>query len=1205
MSDEIFPEIFSGAMQSAVTGQLALTSLIDAAARLTGAGQCDLARQLYHAWIAHNPEHPQLYVACFNCAALDTKAKDFDAAAAALNQAITLNADFIPAYINLGRVCEEGGAPERAIELWQVAANRPAPITGSAVLYATTALTQMARVLTAAQQSELAEEAFHRCLEINPRQPDIIEQYTALRLAQCKWPIAITTEYFDRKALLGGINPLSMAAYTDDPLLQLASAFRYVKRSPWDGPHGEENDRRDAVIDLSNRRLRIGYVSSDLRDHAIGYLMAELFEVHDRAEVEIFAYYCGPESSSALTKRIQASVEHWVDIRAMSDDEAARRVAADGIDILVDINGHTRDSRTGLFARHVAPIQVNWLGYPGTMGSPYHHYIIADDWIIPPQSELYYSEKVLRLPCYQPNDRKRAVAPKPPSRAEAGLPDTGFVFCCFNGTHKISRFTFERWLDILNQVPDSVLWLLDSSDKTKARMRAMAEEKGVAGGRLVFAPKLANSHHLARYPLADLFLDSVPYGAHTTASDALWMGVPVLTLSGRCFASRVCGSLVRSAGLTDLVCTSPDDYVARAVALAGDRPQIERYKTQLRANRDRCTLFDTDLLVRSLENLYRDMVEAYRAGQLPQPDLANLDVYFEAGIDHDHDSEEVLRIADYHGHYQARLRRFHRTRPLQADTRLWRQENIIAADRRRAPQTAAGDFDSLRQQAKLLNGQGRTLDCLDMLLALKARDADLNILEDIRAVIAPTIQGFNQALADGKVDLAARYADALAALLPSNVAALNSALSCNVALGRKPQAAQLAGALLQIDPAHPAAREALAACAPAPVAAAPQEVLHPLIQLRDLYDQASAILCAPLTEQGAAQVGRLVTEAKKLDLGLPKDSDLAGWEKHYRLAIKAIDPAATAGPAPKGAKETKVTFATAAGKSLSWKNVQAAAKSLRAKAVFFAAADKAYIDLYGRQYVESILDHADVSSLIVLHVAGGAKILPQIAKSLGISSKRLILAGDAFDAASVKTKCYDAPPKGLSALPIAHLQSVRFLRVGALLDALKLPVLVSDIDLILQRGVADLLENFAGHDLVLNENAANVNAGSRFTANLLLLNPTKHTGLFLRFLRAYLEKALSDSEVSRWIDQFALLQARHHLISRAPKARIGYFDVKSDINNLMYPRYQENPFRFLSLYHGFDMSSLPRKSKPAAKRPAKTLPQQDRARSATRRLARA
>ena len=667
---------FLTALQRATSGNLTIGELIDAATGLSAT----LARQLYKIWINFNREHPQLYVAYFNCSALDSEAGDQAAAMESLNNAIAINPDFMPAYINLGGLLERSGGADRAVELWRSAVRRPVPVTGQAVGYVTTTLKQIARVLTDHQQLETAEAIVQECLDINPQQSDLIEQYVALRLGQCKWPTVVPSERLDRKSLVKGIHPLSMSVYTDDPLLQLASANRYVKFSSFEGPKNPDSDRRHAVIDLGARRLRVGYISSDLRDHAIGYLMSELFERHHKSDIEVFAYYCGPPSTSALSTRIKAAVEHWTDIRNLSDDQAAGKIAADGIDILVDVNGHTRDSRTGIFARRPAPVQVNWLGYPGTMATPYHHYIIADDWIIPQGSEIYYSEKVVRLPCYQPNDRKRAVAAERPARRDAGLPDGAVVFCCFNGTHKIGRFTFGRWLEILKRVPDSVLWLLDTSTETKKRLGEFAERNGVSRARLVFAPKQPNPLHLARYPLADLFLDTAPYGAHTTASDALWMGVPVLTLSGRSFASRVCGSLVRAAGLTDLVCTRPEDYVERAVALGNNRSEIESYRRKLESGRHTCRLFDTDMLVDRLEDLYRTMCSEHQRGRVPQPDLSNLDSYLEAGIDHDHENQEILAMADYHGLYKATLARLHLARPIRADERVWTAKDIALVE---------------------------------------------------------------------------------------------------------------------------------------------------------------------------------------------------------------------------------------------------------------------------------------------------------------------------------------------------------------------------------------------------------------------------------------------------------------------------------------------------------------------------------------------
>ncbi len=673
-------DAFLSALGKITAGGCTLGELIGLAVGLAEAGQVESARQLYRIWLGFNRDSPQAYVAHFNCASLETQAGNLPAAIENLRSAIALNPDFMPAYINLGGSLERSGALDEGMDVWRSAASRPVAITGGAVTHTVTALKQIARVLADHQKNAGAEAAVRQCLELNPHQRDILEQYIALRLAQCKWPVIEPWEAVSRKMLMSGIHPLSMAVFTDDPALHLACAASYSHQLIEEGAGDPAKDRRHAPIDLETRRLRVGYVSSDLRDHAIGYLMAELFELHDRSKIEVFAYYCGRPPTGALNARIRASVEHWVDITGMSDEAAAQQVADDGVDVLVDVNGHTRDARTAVFARRPAPIQVNWLGFPGTMGSPYHHYIIADEWIIPPGSEIYYSEKVVRLPCYQANDRKRVIAPERPTRAEAGLPDDAFVFCCFNGTHKISRFSFQRWLQILKRTPGSVLWLLHSSDEANLRLSEMAEQAGIDRARLIFAPKQANPQHLARYALADLFLDTSPYGAHTTASDALWMAVPVLTLSGRGFASRVCGSLVRAAGLPELVCASPEEYVERAVALAANRPAVQAYKTRLETRRLTCDLFDTDKLVSRLEDLYRGMCADYRAGALPRPDLTNLDAYLEVGVEFDHEAEEVLSVQDYVGHYKSRLARRHLVRPMRADDRLWTAEDIAALE---------------------------------------------------------------------------------------------------------------------------------------------------------------------------------------------------------------------------------------------------------------------------------------------------------------------------------------------------------------------------------------------------------------------------------------------------------------------------------------------------------------------------------------------
>ncbi|HYD65852.1 O-linked N-acetylglucosamine transferase [Azospirillum sp.] len=664
-------DTLSTAMQRAKDRDLSVMDLIRVAEEVKVTAGPAAVLALYDAWIRHNGDHPLLYAVLFNHSVVLADGGELDAARDCLEQALSINPDFMPAYINLGRVCERLGDAGKAVLQWSVLVDRLAPVNGNAVTHKTAALNQIARVLEENQQDAGAEAMLRQTLDLDREQREALQHYVALRQRQCEWPVIQPWERVSREALVGGMSPLSMAAYADDPMLQLAAAWNYNLRDVGAPGEGLVTSHWAAREGRRGRPLRIGYLSSDMRDHAVGYLTAEIFELHDRTAVELFVYYCGPAPGGPLQERIKAAVDHWVPINGMDDAAAARRIADDGIQILVDLNGYTRDGRTKLVARRPAPVIVNWLGFPGTMGSPYHHYIIADDWIIPPEDEIYYSERVLRLPCYQPNDRQRAVAPQAPSRADVGLPADAMVYCCFNGLHKLTRTTFERWLTILERVPDSVLWLLSGADTAQDRLRALAAQRGIAPERLIFADKMANAQHLARYPLADLFLDTTPYGAHTTASDALWMGVPMLTLSGRSFASRVCGSLVRSAGLPELVCASPEEYVDRAVALGRDRTRLSGYRETLAVRRDTCTLFDTPMLVRRLEELFGRMWDDLEQGRLPRPDLTNLDVYLEVGIQHDHEETDVQSVKDYRAWWTGKLARRHAYRPITPDARLW------------------------------------------------------------------------------------------------------------------------------------------------------------------------------------------------------------------------------------------------------------------------------------------------------------------------------------------------------------------------------------------------------------------------------------------------------------------------------------------------------------------------------------------------------
>lgn len=660
-------DFFKDAVNRAKSHQLSIAEVIECAGKLDSLGQKKLSAELYKAWIAHNSGDVLLHAAYYNYGVALADIGDRPGAIMAFQECIRLKPEFQQSYINLGRVFEDSGQAGEAVTQWLKLVQNLGAINGESIAHKLTALEQTARVLEAANNDAPAEDALRQSLDINPHQAKVLQHWISLRQRQCKWPVLAEWERVSRKHLLTGISSLSLQCLADDPMFQLATAYQYGKKSVGMPPAMTHTQAGRA----DRARLRIGYVSSDLREHAVGFAMTDVFEQHNRENVEVFAYYCGIDRTDATQQRIMQAADHWIDISTIDDDQAAAKISADGIDILVDLNGYTKDARSKVFARRPAPISVNWFGFPGTMGTPYHHYIIADSTIIPPDHELYFSEKVLRLPCYQPNDRKRVVAAQRPTRADAGLPENAFVFCSLNGSQKTTPRTFRRWMMILGAVPDSVLWLLTSTNETNERLRQAAAAAGIAPERIVFASKLPNPEHLARYPLADLFLDSSPYGAHTTAADSLWMGVPIVTFTGRTFAARVCASVVSAAGLEELACPDAEAYVAKAIELAHDREKFAAVKSKLVAGRDTCLLFDTPRLVVALEDLYRQMWSDFKRGTLPVPDLRNLDIYQEVGLGLDLENIEALPDEAYWQLYQEKLAEWHRCYPFSHDGRLW------------------------------------------------------------------------------------------------------------------------------------------------------------------------------------------------------------------------------------------------------------------------------------------------------------------------------------------------------------------------------------------------------------------------------------------------------------------------------------------------------------------------------------------------------
>jgi predicted O-linked N-acetylglucosamine transferase (SPINDLY family) len=366
-------------------------------------------------------------------------------------------------------------------------------------------------------------------------------------------------------------------------------------------------------------RIRIGYVSGEFREQATAYLMAELYELHDRTKFEVIAIDNGGGDGSPMRRRLESAFDRLVYINQMTDDEAANRIRAEEIDILVNLNGYFGAPRMGVFARRSAPVQVNYLGFPATLGAPYMDYIIADRVVIPDGGQDFYDEQVVWLPhSYQVNDRRRVVAPDVPGRAALGLPENGIVFCNFNQSYKITPDVFASWMRILHAVNGSVLWLLDARPPFQKNLAQQAARHGIAQERLIFAPSLPYEHHLARLKQADLFLDSLPYNAHTTASDALWAGLPLLTCKGTSFPGRVAASLLYAIGMPELVTETMADYEKLAIGLAKDANALKALKQKLADNRLTAPLFDTDLFRINLERAYTTMWQSWKSGQAPR-----------------------------------------------------------------------------------------------------------------------------------------------------------------------------------------------------------------------------------------------------------------------------------------------------------------------------------------------------------------------------------------------------------------------------------------------------------------------------------------------------------------------------------------------------------------------------------------------------------
>ena len=460
-----------------------------------------------------------------------------------------------------------------------------------------------------------AAAVYARALQIDPAFPFLRGKQLHCALQSCDWSHYADSAAQIRTAVRRGELadvPFSFLMVSSDPAEQLQCAQRYSQdqypaRPPlWTG----ERYRHD--------RIRLAYLSADFHNHATAFLMAGLFEAHDRAQFECNAISFGPSVNDAMRGRLERAFDRFVDMRGASDAEIAAWLREHEIDIAIDLKGLTGGGRAGIFAYRAAPLQVGYIGYPGTVGAPWLDYIVGDPVVTPAGHESFYAERIVRLPeSYQVNDSRRAIAAATPTRAEAGLPPDGFVFCCFNDNYKITPEIFAIWMRLLQRVEGSVLWLFEGNIDAAANLRRAAVGHGVDAARLVFAPRRELPEHLARQRLADLFLDTVPVNAHTTASDALWAGLPLLTCLGDAFAGRVAASLLQAVGLPELVAANLAEYEALALRLATSPDLLADIRARLAVQRTTRPLFDTERFRRHLESAYRTMHERLQQGLAP------------------------------------------------------------------------------------------------------------------------------------------------------------------------------------------------------------------------------------------------------------------------------------------------------------------------------------------------------------------------------------------------------------------------------------------------------------------------------------------------------------------------------------------------------------------------------------------------------------
>lgn len=583
-------------------GRLELVDLLTTVDLLNGQGQKDKAIALYRSWIEH-ASSPLAYVACFNLGVILAADREHRQAEAMYCQALEQNPDFLQGRLNLGNTLEQQGRTDEALEQWRkvlTVKTIDQPENKPLCLHA---LNNLGRLLEVKKQYREALQMLQKSFALDPTQRDVLLHLVHLTQKVCQWPVYRPPKGTTRQKMIQGTSPLAMLAAFDDPELQLTAAQQFIEYK-----YPVLEDVLPPVAGYGHDKIRIAYLSSDFCLHAVSLLTVELYELHDRECFEVYGFCWSREDGSPLRNRVIGAMDHFIRIGDMSDKEAAECIRSHEIDIVVDLQGLTSGARPLILAYRPAPVQVAYLGFPGTSGLPWIDYVIADEYVLPPALTPFFTEKPIYLPtCFQVSDSKREVGPKP-TRAENGLPEDAFVFCSFNNNYKFTPEVFASWMRILKAAPKSVFWLLADNEWAQENICAEAKKHGIARERLIFAPRVAPPDYLARYQLADLFLDTFPFNGGTTANDALWMGLPLLTCSGRTFASRMAGSLLKSLGLPELITSSWKEYEKRALEFTRQPKKLAEIKHRLLLAKAAGGVFDVMQLTRQIESEFKRLV---------------------------------------------------------------------------------------------------------------------------------------------------------------------------------------------------------------------------------------------------------------------------------------------------------------------------------------------------------------------------------------------------------------------------------------------------------------------------------------------------------------------------------------------------------------------------------------------------------------------